>query len=176
MGRRAGHASPIRKPPWRPAIATIYQELDLIDGLSVADNIYLGHELAAGGITRDRDMNRSARELLRRLGHSEIRPTREVGSLSAAGKQIVSMARALSHDARVIVMDEPSAVLDPEEVDGLFRVVEELTRVRRGHHLHLAPPRGDPPDRRPAHRAQGRSDRRDGPARARHTDVRAHQA
>jgi ribose transport system ATP-binding protein len=107
-------------------IATIYQELDLIDGLSVADNIYLGHEKARGGITSDRDMNRAARELLQRLGHPEIRPTREVGSLSAAGKQIVSMARALSRNARVIVMDEPSAVLDPDEVDGLFRVVEDL--------------------------------------------------
>ncbi|MEV7395701.1 sugar ABC transporter ATP-binding protein [Aeromicrobium sp. NPDC092404] len=107
-------------------IATIYQELDLIDGLSVADNIYLGHENARGGVTNDRDMNRSARELLKRLGHPEIRPTREVGSLSAAGKQIVSMARALSRDAKVIVMDEPSAVLDPDEVDGLFRVVEDL--------------------------------------------------
>jgi ribose transport system ATP-binding protein len=107
-------------------IATIYQELDLIDGLSVADNIYLGHENARVGVTRDRDMNRSARELLRRLGHPEIRPNREVGSLSAAGKQIVSMARALSRNAQVIVMDEPSAVLDPDEVDGLFRVVEDL--------------------------------------------------
>jgi ribose transport system ATP-binding protein len=107
-------------------IATIYQELDLVDGLSVADNIFLGHENARGGITRDTDMKRAARKLLERLGHSEIRPTREVGSLSAAGKQIVSMARALSRDARVIVMDEPSAVLDPDEVDGLFRVVEDL--------------------------------------------------
>ncbi|TXL57772.1 sugar ABC transporter ATP-binding protein [Aeromicrobium terrae] len=107
-------------------VATIYQELDLIDGLSVADNIFLGHELARGGITRDSDMNKRARQLLARLGHPEIRPTREVGSLSAAGKQIVSMARALSHDARVIVMDEPSAVLDPDEVDGLFQVVDDL--------------------------------------------------
>ncbi|MCW2823142.1 MAG: sugar transporter ATP-binding protein [Aeromicrobium sp.] len=107
-------------------IATIYQELDLVDGLSVADNIFLGHEKSRGGITRDKDMNRATRELLATLGHPEIRPTREVGSLSAAGKQIVSMARALSRQARVIVMDEPSAVLDPDEVDGLFRVVEDL--------------------------------------------------
>jgi ribose transport system ATP-binding protein len=107
-------------------IATIYQELDLVDGLSVADNIFLGHERARGGVTRDADMNRAARELLTTLGHGEIRPGREVGSLSAAGKQIVSMARALSRRARVIVMDEPSAVLDPDEVDGLFRVVADL--------------------------------------------------
>ena len=107
-------------------IATIYQELDLIDGLSVADNIFLGHEPGRGGLIRAAEMNKAARDLLARLGHSEIRPTREVGSLSAAGKQIVSMARALSRDAQVIVMDEPSAVLDPDEVDGLFRVVEDL--------------------------------------------------
>ncbi|MCW2801098.1 MAG: sugar transporter ATP-binding protein [Aeromicrobium sp.] len=107
-------------------VATIYQELDLIDGLSVADNIFLGHEKARGGITRDADMNRSARELLKTLGHPEIRPTREVGSLSSAGKQIVSMARALSRRAQIIVMDEPSAVLDPDEVDGLFRVIGDL--------------------------------------------------
>ncbi len=107
-------------------IATIYQELDLVDGLSVADNIFLGHEKARGGITRVADMNRAARELLATLGHSEIKPTREVGTLSAAGQQIVSMARALSRQARVIVMDEPSAVLDSDEVDGLFRVVDDL--------------------------------------------------
>ena len=74
------------------------------------------------------------------------------------------MARALSHDARVIVMDEPSAVLDAEEVENLFRVVRELTARGRRRRLHLAPARGDPPDRRPDHGPQGRPDRRDGPA------------
>ncbi|MGJ9424163.1 sugar ABC transporter ATP-binding protein [Aeromicrobium sp. CF3.5] len=107
-------------------IATIYQELDLVDGLSVADNIFLGHERARAGITHRAEMNHTARALLARLGHREIRPTREVGSLSAAGKQIVSMARALSRNAQVIVMDEPSAVLDSDEVDGLFTVVRDL--------------------------------------------------
>ena len=56
----------------------------------------------------------SARELLTRLGHSEISPTRRVGTLSPAGQQIVSMARALSHDTRLLILDEPSAVLDQE--------------------------------------------------------------
>ena len=65
--------------------------------------------------------------LLRRLGHPEIPPRRELGRLSAAGQQVVSMARALARDARLIVMDEPSAVLDPEEVQNLFRVIRELT-------------------------------------------------
>ncbi|MBL0886671.1 sugar ABC transporter ATP-binding protein [Myceligenerans indicum] len=108
-------------------IATMYQELDVVDGLTVAENIYLGHELASAGFTRRREVAGRTRRLMERLGHPEIGPHREVGSLSAAGKQIVSMARALSRDARVIVMDEPSAVLDAGEVDNLFRVVEELT-------------------------------------------------
>ncbi len=111
----------------RRGIATIYQELDLVDGLTVAQNIFLGHERSVAGFSRRGDENAEARRLLARLGHSEIRETREVGRLSAAGKQIVSMARALSHDARLIIMDEPSAVLAHDEVDNLFRVIRDLT-------------------------------------------------
>jgi ribose transport system ATP-binding protein len=111
----------------RTGIATMYQELDVVDGLTVAENLYLGHELATAGFTRRRAVHARTREILTRLGHGDIPPNREVGNLSAAGKQIVSMARALSHDARLIIMDEPSAVLDSEEVANLFRVVRELT-------------------------------------------------
>ncbi len=111
----------------RLGIATIYQELDLVEGLSVAENIFLGHEQARGGFVRRGAMRAAARDLLRQLGHPEIRVTREVGRLSAAGKQLVSMARALSHDAQLIIMDEPSAVLAADEVANLFRVIRELT-------------------------------------------------
>jgi ribose transport system ATP-binding protein len=111
----------------RAGIATIHQELDLVDGLSVAENVFLGHERARLGFTRPRAVEEATRALLARLGHPEIPPRRELGRLSAAGQQVVSMARALSRDARLIVMDEPSAVLDPEEVENLFRVVRELT-------------------------------------------------
>jgi ribose transport system ATP-binding protein len=108
-------------------IATIYQELDLVSGLTVADNVFLGRERSRLGLTRPAQANRAAAELLTRLGHPEIRPTAEVGSLSAAAQQMVSMARALSQDARLIVMDEPSAVLDSEEVEHLFQVIRDLT-------------------------------------------------
>jgi ribose transport system ATP-binding protein len=108
-------------------IATMYQELDVVDGLSIAENIFLGHEVAAGGFTRTRHAHQLTRELLQRLGHGDLSPSREVGSLSPANKQIVSMARALSRNTRLIIMDEPSAVLDSEEVKNLFRVVRELT-------------------------------------------------
>lgn len=112
----------------RLGIATIYQELDLVEGLSVAENVFLGHEpTSAGFVVRTREARTTAAALLKRLGHPEIDPARLVGDLSAAHQQIVSMARALSHDVRLIVMDEPSAALDPDEVDNLFRIVDGLT-------------------------------------------------
>ncbi|MFE6974985.1 sugar ABC transporter ATP-binding protein [Streptomyces sp. NPDC057682] len=112
----------------RLGIATIYQELDLVEGLSVAENVFLGHEhTGAGFVVRTREGRQAAAALLERLGHPEIDPARPVGELPAAQQQIVSMARALSHDVRLIVMDEPSAALDPDEVDNLFRIVDSLT-------------------------------------------------
>ncbi len=110
----------------RLGIATIYQELDLVDGLTVAENIFLGHELTAAGFSHRGDMGARSAALLTRLGHPEIRPATEVRRLSTAQQQIVSIARALSHDVRLLIMDEPSAVLDPEEVESLFRLVSDL--------------------------------------------------
>ncbi|EFL36038.1 D-xylose ABC transporter, ATP-binding protein [Streptomyces viridochromogenes DSM 40736] len=112
----------------RLGIATIYQELDLVEHLSVAENVHLGHEpTTAGFVVRGKAAKESTAALLGRLGHPEVDPARLVGELSAAQQQIVSMARALSHDVRLIVMDEPSAALDPDEVDNLFRIVGDLT-------------------------------------------------
>ena len=111
----------------KSGIATIYQELDLVPDLSVAENIFLGHELSTAGFSQRYRAKGRARELLARLGHPEISPTRAVGSLSPAGQQIVSMARALSRDTRLLILDEPSAVLDQNGVANLFRVIRGLT-------------------------------------------------
>lgn len=125
-GERTTLKSPIAA--MRLGIATIYQELDLVEGLSVAENVHLGHEpTTAGFVVRGKDARASTDALLKRLGHAEIDPGTLVGDLSAAQQQIVSMARALSHEVRLIVMDEPSAALDPDEVDNLFRIVGDLT-------------------------------------------------
>ncbi len=107
-------------------ISTIYQELDLVEYMSVAENIFLGHELARFGFTRRSVTVERSAALLARLGHSEISPGALVGSLAPAAQQIVSMARALSHDTRLLILDEPSAVLDQEEVGNLFRVISDL--------------------------------------------------
>ncbi|MBC9728321.1 sugar ABC transporter ATP-binding protein [Streptomyces sp. TRM68367] len=128
--RWRGEAVTLRSPiaAMRLGIATIYQELDLVEHLSVAENVHLGHEpTTAGFVVRGKAAKASTAQLLSRLGHPEIDPGRLVGELSAAQRQIVSMARALSHDVRLIVMDEPSAALDPDEVDNLFRIVGDLT-------------------------------------------------
>jgi ribose transport system ATP-binding protein len=109
-------------------VGTIYQELDLVPHLDVAENIFLGHEVSVGGFTQRGRAHQQARELLARLGHPEISPTRVVGDLSPAKQQIVSMARALSRDTRLLILDEPSAVLDQGEVENLFRVIRDLTR------------------------------------------------
>src|ERR687890_140433 len=130
-GRISWRGEPVRLTDPQAAmsigIATIYQELDLVAGLTVADNVFLGREHARLGVTRPSSANRAAARLLERLGHADIRPTAEVGSLPAAAQQMVSIARALSQDAKLIIMDEPSAVLDSEEVERLFTVIRDLT-------------------------------------------------
>jgi ribose transport system ATP-binding protein len=125
MGEPAGFANP--QAAMKAGIATIYQELDLVDDLSVAENAFLGHEPRRLGFVRRGHMAARTREILGRLGHPEIPPRRAVRALPAAGKQIVSMVRALSHEARLIIMDEPSAVLAHDEVGNLFRIIRDLT-------------------------------------------------
>jgi ribose transport system ATP-binding protein len=124
-GRPASFHSP--QAAMRAGIATIYQELDLVDDLTVAENVLLGHEPRTAGFVRRGPARREAAAILARLGHAEIPVGRAVGRLPAAAKQIVSMGRALSRRARLLVMDEPSAVLAHDEVANLFRVIRELT-------------------------------------------------
>ncbi|MFV2102585.1 sugar ABC transporter ATP-binding protein [Micromonospora sp. LOL_024] len=124
-GNRAAFVNP--QAAMRAGIATIYQELDLVNDLSVAENAFLGHEPRRFGFVRRGHMAGRTRQILDRLGHAEIPPNRMLRSLPAAGKQVVSMARALSHEARLIIMDEPSAVLAHDEVGNLFRIIRELT-------------------------------------------------
>jgi ribose transport system ATP-binding protein len=120
-------------PPGDPAaslargVATIYQELDLVDDLTVADNLFLGHELRRGPVLDRSRMRQDATAMLERLGHGAINTRALVGTLPPADKQLVSIARALTLRARLLVMDEPSAVLGSHEVETLFGVVRRLT-------------------------------------------------
>jgi ribose transport system ATP-binding protein len=110
----------------RRGVATIYQELDLVADLSVADNIFLGHEHRRFGLLDRRRMHRETIDLLKRVNHAGISPDMLVGELRPAGQQIVSIARSLSHNVRLLIMDEPSAILDESEIESLFDVVRRL--------------------------------------------------
>ncbi|HEX2773000.1 MAG TPA: sugar ABC transporter ATP-binding protein, partial [Micromonosporaceae bacterium] len=125
LGQPAAFATP--QAAMKAGIATIYQELDLVDHLSVAENVFLGHDPRRLGFVRRGYMARRTRQILGGLGHAEIPPGRAVRAVPNAGKQVVSMARALSREAKLIIMDEPSAVLAHDEVGNLFRIIRELT-------------------------------------------------
>jgi ribose transport system ATP-binding protein len=111
----------------RRGVATIYQELDLVEDLTVAESIFLGREPRRGGLLDRRTMAREATALLTRLGHEAIPPSARIRALRPAAQQIVSIARALSGDMRLLIMDEPSAILDEGEIETLFDVVRRLT-------------------------------------------------
>jgi ribose transport system ATP-binding protein len=107
-------------------VATIYQELDLVEDLTVAESIFLAHE-PRRGLLLDRDrMNREATALLERLDHASIPPRAKIKELRPAARQIVSIARVLSGEVRLLIMDEPSAILDDSEIETLFGVVRRL--------------------------------------------------
>jgi len=106
-------------------IAMIHQELDVIDDLTVAENVFLGSEPRRFGLVDKKAMNERTGELLQRVG-AAFPPQTSVASLSIAGKQLVEIAKALSHEARALIMDEPTAVLTERETESLFRLIGEL--------------------------------------------------
>jgi ribose transport system ATP-binding protein len=108
-------------------VATIYQELDLVEELTVAESIFLGKEPRRGPLLDLDRMRRESATMLRRLGHDGISPRARIRQLRPAAQQIVSIARALAGDVRLLIMDEPSAILDEGEIETLFEVVRRLT-------------------------------------------------
>lgn len=106
-------------------IEVIYQELNLVPQLTIAENIFLGHEKRNGPFLRRSEMNKEAAVILSRLG-IDINPTLSVGTLSIAYMQLVEIAKAVSRDARILVMDEPTAPLTAKEVGTLFTLIRSL--------------------------------------------------
>ncbi len=106
-------------------IGIIYQEFNLVPHLSARENIFLGQEKLKAGFIDVREERRHALELFKRLG-TFIDPEQRCGDMTVAQQQIVEIAKALSQDARLLVMDEPSATLTPQEVDRLLEIVREL--------------------------------------------------
>ncbi|MGL5286647.1 MAG: ATP-binding cassette domain-containing protein, partial [Aeromonas sp.] len=143
-------------------ISTVYQEVNLIPTLSVAKNLSLERQPRRFGFINWRAAEQQARELLARL-ELDIDVSRPLGSFSIAIQQLIAIARALAVDARVLILDEPTASLDAHEVDVLFRLLRQLraegmaivfvthfldqvyalcdriTVLRNGHHIISAP-------------------------------------
>ena len=122
-GREVAIVSPL--DALRLGVAVIYQELSLAPNLSVQQNVCLGREAARAGILDKAAMRRQCADILKRLG-ADFRPETRVSRLSLAQQQMVEIARALSVDARILVMDEPTASLSSRETDKLFDLIRKL--------------------------------------------------
>lgn len=106
-------------------IAIIHQELNLCSHLSVAENIFLGREISRTGILSDREMKKQAKVLLDRL-NIDIEPETIVGDLPVSKQQMVEIAKALSINAKILIMDEPTSALTSKEIDDLFKIIRKL--------------------------------------------------
>ena len=109
---------------WAAGIAAIHQETVMFDELSVAENVFMGH--MPGGRLVDWGAMRARTEALLRRIDADFGADTKLKALSVAQKHMVEVARALSHDARVVIMDEPTAALSAHEIDELFRLVAAL--------------------------------------------------
>ncbi|KLU68227.1 MAG: hypothetical protein RHS_5955 [Robinsoniella sp. RHS] len=106
-------------------IAVIYQEFTLIPVLSASENIFLGEFIMKGMVLDRKEMDKKAEELFNRL-HVDIDPSTKVADLTTGYQQIVEIAKAVSKDAKILIMDEPSAPLTTSEVEAMFKIVDTL--------------------------------------------------
>ncbi len=106
-------------------VAVIYQEFTLVPVLSVADNIFMGEYMLKGMVLDRKAMEDRTRDLFERL-HVSIDPKAKVADLTTGFQQIVEIAKAISKDARVLIMDEPSAPLTMAEVESMYEIVDRL--------------------------------------------------
>ena len=122
-----------RSPPEAVAagISTIHQEVNLIPPRSVAENLFLAREPKRGPFIDQRRLVRDSEEILARYGLESVDPNAEVGRLSIAVRQMVAIVRAVSQDARLVIMDEPTSSLETAEVERLFGIIGRLLAEQR---------------------------------------------
>lgn len=114
------------KQALKAGISVIHQELSVIPDLSVAENIYLGREIKLkSGFLNKRKMNKDAQKILDQMD-VKIKSTDIVKNLSSANKQMVEIAKAVSQNAKLIIMDEPTSSISEHEVESLFHIIRRL--------------------------------------------------
>ena len=121
-------------------VAVIYQELSLVNDMTVAENLFLGRMPSRRGFVLRRDADRLARQALAQVGLGNVSPSMPVGDLPLNKRQLVEVAKALARDARILVMDEPTAALQHDDIRNLYGVVRRLREAGMGiifisHHL-----------------------------------------
>ncbi|MEQ2564300.1 sugar ABC transporter ATP-binding protein [Ventrimonas sp. CLA-AP-H27] len=106
-------------------VSIIHQELNMCTHLSVAENIFLGRELIKNGRLDNERMNQETKEILHKL-NIDIDPREQVSELAVSKQQMVEIAKALSQNAKVLIMDEPTSALTSKEIDDLFKIINQL--------------------------------------------------
>ena len=122
-GQTRKFASPIEARA--AGISVVHQEIKLAEPLSVAENMFLGNVMMKGRLVDWKGMRQRAREIVNDLG-MDIDVNAQVSSLTVAKKQIVEIMHAINNNSKILVMDEPSAVLTNRELDVMFRIVRQL--------------------------------------------------
>ena len=112
-------------------VAIIHQELNMCQHLTVAENMFLGRERHKGVMLSQKEMNAEAARVLKSLD-IDLDPTTMVGSLQVSKQQMVEIAKALSTNARILIMDEPTSALTSKEIDELFRIIRQLRAEGKG--------------------------------------------
>src|SRR4051812_46867946 len=106
-------------------IAMIHQELNLVPHMTIAENVWIGREPTRLGLVNHAELNRRTRALFERIG-IDLDPERELGTLTVANQQMVEIAKAVSYDSDIIIMDEPTSAITDKEVDRLFEIIAQL--------------------------------------------------
>lgn len=112
-------------------IIIVHQELNMMNHLTVAQNIFIGREMMNGKFINDRKMNKEAKKLFDKL-HIDIDPSEIMGNLTVGKQQMCEIAKAISHDAKLIVFDEPTAALTESEIEELFKIIRDLKAREMG--------------------------------------------
>ena len=112
-------------------IVIVHQELNMLNHLTVAQNIFIGREIMNGKLINDAKMNEEAAKLFIQL-NIDIDPKEKMGNLTVGKQQMCEIAKAISHEAKVIIFDEPSAALTEAEIEELFKIIRDLRDKQLG--------------------------------------------